>query len=318
MLKLQRYSGADSLETFLRKFNSMKQYLQWNEDDAMYHLCGSLEGAAGQVLEGLPADAKKTDVIQLLQMRFGTKLQAERFKAELSAWRRRSDETLQHLYREISRLVSLAHPTKSTDFTNHIGMEAFIRALNNGPLQLRVLEGEPTNLEQALSLATKHEAYKSSLVSQGTLSKTSTGMSIADDDDRSRRRSHAVSAVQDSGKDSAPPLSADEVRDLLAQATKGIAALAAQSGETDKDKSDAKKSSSSKKNSGARNSGRGGGRRYSGKRQHTKVDPCHNCNEVGHWAKDCPKPKQPPKEQVQASSVSCQLVSRHASMSRHT
>jgi len=85
LLKLQRYTGADSLETILRKFNSMRQYLQWNEDDAMYHLCGSLEGAAGQVLEGLPTDAKMTDVIQLLQTRFGTKLQAERFKAELLA-----------------------------------------------------------------------------------------------------------------------------------------------------------------------------------------------------------------------------------------
>jgi len=58
MLKLQCYTGADSLETFLHKFYSMKQYLQWNEDDAMYHLCGSLEGAAGQVLEGLPTTAK--------------------------------------------------------------------------------------------------------------------------------------------------------------------------------------------------------------------------------------------------------------------
>jgi len=85
LLKLQCYTGADSLETFLRKFNSMKQYLQWNEDNAMYHLCGSLEGAAGQVLEGLPTDTKTTDVIQLLQTRFGTKLQAEQFKAELSA-----------------------------------------------------------------------------------------------------------------------------------------------------------------------------------------------------------------------------------------
>jgi len=83
MLKLQCYNGTNSLETFLRKFHSMSWYLQWNEDDALYHLCGSLEGAAGQVLEGLPTDAKMTDVIQLLQTRFGTKLQAEQFKAEL-------------------------------------------------------------------------------------------------------------------------------------------------------------------------------------------------------------------------------------------
>jgi len=127
------------------------------------------------------------------------------------------------------------------------------------------MKGEPTNLESSLNFATKYEAYKCSLVSQGTLSKTSAHMSISDDDDRPKRRSRAVNAVQDTSKDSAPQLSADEVRDLLAQATKGIAALAAQSGETDKDKLGAKKSSSSKKNSGAQSSGRGGNRRYSGR-----------------------------------------------------
>jgi len=89
MLKLQRYDGTDSLDTFLCKFHSMSQYLQWNEDDAMYHLCGCLEGAAGQVLLDLAMDATMADIIKLLQTRFGTKLQAERFKAELLAQRRR-------------------------------------------------------------------------------------------------------------------------------------------------------------------------------------------------------------------------------------
>jgi len=101
--------------------------------------CGFLEGAAGQVLEGLPTDVKTTEVIKLLQTRFGTKLQAEQFKAELLARRRQSNETLQHLYREISRFVSLACPSKETEFTDHVGKEAFIRALNDGPLQLEVM-----------------------------------------------------------------------------------------------------------------------------------------------------------------------------------
>ena len=255
MLKLQRYTGADSLETFICKFNSMKQYLQWNEDHAMYHLYGSLEGAAGQVLEGLPTTVKTADVIKLLETRFGTKLQVERFKAKLGARRRQKDETVQHLYREISKLVSLAYPLKDTDFTDHVCKEAFIRALNNGPLQLKVMEGEPTNLEQAPNLATRYEAYKNSLVSQGTLSQSPTHALVFDEEDRPKRRSRGVHAVKGTTKDTAPQLSPGELRDLLAQATKGIAALAAQSGETDQDKSDAKKSSPSKKNSGARGSG---------------------------------------------------------------
>ena len=221
----------------------------------MYHLCGSLEGAAGQVLEGLPANAKMQDVAQLLQTRFGTKLQAERFEAELLGRRRQPDGMLQHLYREISRLVSLAHPSEGTDFTDHVGKEAFIRALDNGPLQLKVLKGEPTDLEGALNLATKYEAYKSSLVSQGTLSKSSSYAAILDDDDRSKRRSRAVHAVQGTSEDAESPLSPSEVWDLLTQATKGIAALAVQSGGTDKDKPSTKKSPSPQKTSGARSSG---------------------------------------------------------------
>jgi len=98
MLKLQHYDGTDSHDTFLRKFHSMSRYLQWNEDDAMYHLCGSLEGAAGQVLVNIAPNVTTAEVIKLLQTRFGTELQAERFKAELLVQRRRSDD--------ISRLVS--------------------------------------------------------------------------------------------------------------------------------------------------------------------------------------------------------------------
>jgi len=59
----------------------------------MYHLCGSLEGATGQVLVDLATDAKTADVIKLPQTRFGTELQAEWFKAELLVRRRRPDKT---------------------------------------------------------------------------------------------------------------------------------------------------------------------------------------------------------------------------------
>jgi len=117
-------------------------------------------------------------------------------------------------------------------------------------------------------------------------------MSISDDD-RPKRRSRAVNAVHDTGKDAAPQLSMGELQDLLSQAKKGIAALAAQSGATDKGKSGTRKSSSPKKNLGSWNPERGGYRRYSGKKQDPKVDPCRNCDELGHWAKDCPKLKQP-------------------------
>jgi len=188
----------------------------------MYHLCGSLEGAAGQVLLDIAPTATTADVIRLLQTRFGTELQAERFKAELHARWHPEGETLQHLYQDISRLVSLAYPSEEFKLTDHVGKEAFIRALNDGPLQMEVMKGEPTTLETALNYATKYEDYEHSLISQGTLSKSSTYTSVSDDD-RPRHRSRAVNAVQGTGDDMTAQLSVGELQNLLEQAMKAIA-----------------------------------------------------------------------------------------------
>jgi len=109
--KLQQYDGTGSLETVLAKFQRMAKYLLWDDEDKYYHLCASLEGAAGQVLWDAGPQATTDSIIQLLQMRFGTELQAERFKAEIRSRRRGPGESLQHLYQEISRLVALAYPS---------------------------------------------------------------------------------------------------------------------------------------------------------------------------------------------------------------
>jgi len=69
---------------------------------------------------------------------------------------------------------------------DHVGKEAFIRALNDGPLQLEVLKGETETLEEAYNCATKFEAYEQSLVKQGTLDRPLTCVGTSDDD-RPRR-----------------------------------------------------------------------------------------------------------------------------------
>ena len=114
MLKLKHCDGTESLDTFLHKFQTMATYLQWTEADIKYHVCGCLEGAAGQVLTDIAVDATSEDIIKLLKTRFGTELKKERFKAELHARRRHDNETLQHLYRDISRLVSVTRYSSCT------------------------------------------------------------------------------------------------------------------------------------------------------------------------------------------------------------
>jgi type II secretory pathway component PulJ len=79
-------------------------------------------------------------LLDLLCLRFGSKNQRERHRVELRTRRQRSDETMQTVYQDIRRLLSLAFPGPSTDTTEAIGRDAFLDNLGDHELALKVRE----------------------------------------------------------------------------------------------------------------------------------------------------------------------------------
>ena len=67
-------------------------------------------------------------------------LQAESYCAKLRTRRRDKGETLQDLYRDISRLLQLAYPGANSSLLNHVGIDSFIAALNDRDLEYEVLK----------------------------------------------------------------------------------------------------------------------------------------------------------------------------------
>ena len=69
------------------------------------------------------------------------------------------------MYRDISRLIQLAHPGEGDKLVNHIGIESFINALNDrdGDLELEILKLKPADLEEAVSHAVRLEALTDSV-----------------------------------------------------------------------------------------------------------------------------------------------------------
>jgi len=95
LVKPQRFDGRGSLDTFLLQFEQLSDYMRWGERERRYHLCASLMGPASQVLaELLATGSTSTDVITLLQSKFGTKLPAESFQAKLKSRRRKEGESI--------------------------------------------------------------------------------------------------------------------------------------------------------------------------------------------------------------------------------
>jgi hypothetical protein len=111
-LKVHKFDGSTSFDSYLAQFMNAAAYNGWNKIDQLAHMKASLQGAAANVLWDTPAD--KTDTIDhltsILHTQFGTMGMAERFRIDLRSKRRKPSETNQQLHLEVQRLASLAFP----------------------------------------------------------------------------------------------------------------------------------------------------------------------------------------------------------------
>ena len=210
-VKLGRYDGSTCLATFLAKFENCSQYYSWSEEDRLFQLKASLEGPAGQVLWDADQTNSTRNIVRLLRSRFGSEDQQARFRAELKVRRRRKGESLQSLYQDICRLVALAYPGPSSALLRIVGRDAFLDALDDAALRVRILEWEPKDLDEALQLASRFEAYGKTVYGAST-----DGVEV----ERERLRGRNVRAVNSGAK------SADK-DDALRDLTQKVAELQA-------------------------------------------------------------------------------------------
>jgi len=160
-VKLETYAGQGaSLEAFLQKYEVHSRYLKWDEDDRIFHLKNSLTGPAATVLWAGGSHATAAELITLLKNRHGTQNQLERFWLELYARKRKPTESLQDLYQDIRRLISLACPNDASDTAERLAINQFTSAFDNDDLRFEVLNQNSTTLERALHFAMRVEALK--------------------------------------------------------------------------------------------------------------------------------------------------------------
>jgi len=157
-LKLGTFSGSTCLKTFLAKFENCSDYYEWTEKEKLCHLRASLEGPAGQVLWDAGQQSSVDELVRLLKNRFGCLNEEERYRSELKARRRRRGESLQSVYQDVRRLMALAFPGQSGSMWEVMARDAFVESLDDPSLRIRVLERDPTTLEEALKIASRLEA----------------------------------------------------------------------------------------------------------------------------------------------------------------
>ena len=144
---------------FPGEVRNFSEYFEWDQTDKLFQLRVSRVGAAGQILWDTGKQSTVGRIVALLKARFGSENQAERFRAELRSRKRTKGETLQKLYQDVRRLMSLAYPGESSFLSDIVGRDAFLEALEDQALRVRIPERELKNVDDALNMASRLEAF---------------------------------------------------------------------------------------------------------------------------------------------------------------
>jgi hypothetical protein len=163
------------IKSYLSHFDTVAEYNQWTERDKLAHLKAPLTGDAAQLLwdSGCHAAISYDELITKLKARFGSA--DKRFACQLRSLKRQQlqqlynevrrllalvyPDTLQQLYNEVRRLLALVYPDASNSSLGEIiARDAFLSALNDRELEIKVRDREPPDLDSAFR-AMRIETY---------------------------------------------------------------------------------------------------------------------------------------------------------------
>ena len=123
-IKLQKFDGNESWESWWAHFQNCASYNRWSERDKLVFMKGALTGNAAQVLWDTDrfATGSVKKLVDTLRSRYSGERQAEKYRAELQIRRRKCTESLSDLHQDIRRLMALAYPKLTADVHEEIAI----------------------------------------------------------------------------------------------------------------------------------------------------------------------------------------------------
>ncbi len=160
-VKPRPFNGDGYVEQFLAQFQYTAALARWPKKDWGLQLITTLEGKARRVIteHHLPATGrpKYEQVAQLLRESFGSDATPDVWLTTLERRKRHDKETLSELSQAIMELVSKAFPNVNFDERQRIAVGYFVRALREQQHRVHTMATCPKSLHQALQVALAYE-----------------------------------------------------------------------------------------------------------------------------------------------------------------
>ena len=143
-------------------FEQLAEVHGWDHPTMAMVLGLSLRGSARSVMVNLtlPQRREYKSLKSALTQHFCPPQQVHLYQAELKARKRKPNESLPDLGRDIARLIRLAYPKADTATRETIGVNAFLDAIPGPAIEVRlnVLRGHPSTILEAVALAMEVDA----------------------------------------------------------------------------------------------------------------------------------------------------------------
>lgn len=162
--KPDTYDGRSSWTDFITQFEIVCRLNNWSSEIKALQLAACLRGTARSVLTDLRPH-QLDDYYELkfvLQTRFEPKNQTEMSRAEMNSRYQRKDESLSELAQYIKRLARLDYPTAPCEVGDTLAYNCFRYAFHDQDMEWAICQWASENIDEALNLALKYEAFKMS------------------------------------------------------------------------------------------------------------------------------------------------------------
>jgi hypothetical protein len=154
------FDGRPPWDAYKLQFEMLATVNGWSNAQKATYLAVSLRGPALTVLTNISADHRGDYdlLVAALNKRFGSAHQAELNRAKLRGRVRQREETLPELAEEVEHLARLAYPDAAAQMVEVLAKDQFIDALPDEEFRLRLRQGKPGTLQQALEQALELES----------------------------------------------------------------------------------------------------------------------------------------------------------------